>query len=132
MQQKHTSLSCWHLKPVRPVSKIGQTTSVGLSLSTDRGNRSDRFCPEPPQNTLETRTAPKCLKNLSSFKQEKPKHERDLPAQKPFTTAHMAKPVKPVWETGQASFAWTVRKNTARGKNSAFQAIDLPMFHKSK
>jgi hypothetical protein len=38
-----------------------------------------------------------------------------------------AKLVRPVWETGQASFAWTVGKNTTRGKNSTFQVIDLPV-----
>jgi hypothetical protein len=39
----------------------------------------------------------------------------------------MAKPVRPVWETGQAGFAWTVGKNTTRGKNSKLQVIDLPI-----
>jgi hypothetical protein len=39
----------------------------------------------------------------------------------------MAKLVIPVWETGQAGFAWTVGKNSARGKNSTFQPIDLPI-----
>jgi hypothetical protein len=39
--------------------------------------------------------------------------------------AHRAKPVRPVWETDQAGFAWTVGKNTTRGKNSKLQAIDL-------
>jgi hypothetical protein len=42
-------------------------------------------------------------------------------------TAHRAKTGQTVWETGQAGFAWTVRKNTARGKNSTLQAIDLPI-----
>jgi hypothetical protein len=37
------------------------------------------------------------------------------------------KPVRLVWETGQTGFAWTVGNNTARGKNSTFQAIDLPI-----
>jgi hypothetical protein len=36
-------------------------------------------------------------------------------------TTHRAKPVRPVWETGQAGFAWTVEKNIARGKNSTFE-----------
>jgi hypothetical protein len=37
------------------------------------------------------------------------------------------KPVRPVWETGQIGFAWTVGKNSARGKNSTFSLIDLPI-----
>jgi hypothetical protein len=51
-----------------------------------------------------------CLKNLSSFKQEQPYHDRDFLAQKLFTTAHRAKPVRPVWETGQASFGLDSRE----------------------
>jgi hypothetical protein len=80
---------------------------VGLSLSIGRGHRSNRFgksvrpvLSKNPQNTFETKTAPKRLKNLSYFEQEKPKHDRDSLAQKPFTIAHRAKPVRPVWETG--------------------------------
>jgi recombination DNA repair RAD52 pathway protein len=103
---------------------------MGLSLSTgkengqtDLANRSGRFCPETPQNTSETKIAPTHDKSLSSFEQEKPSLDRDPLAQKPFTTAHRAKPVRPVWETGQAGFAWTVGKNTARGKNSTFQLV---------
>jgi hypothetical protein len=38
-----------------------------------------------------------------------------------------AKPVRPVWETGQACFAWAVEKNSARGKNPTFTSIDLPI-----
>jgi hypothetical protein len=36
-----------------------------------------------------------------------------------------AKPVRSVWETGQASFAKAVGKNLARGKNLTFTSIDL-------
>jgi hypothetical protein len=68
---------------------------MGLSLSTGRGNRSDRFgklvrpvLSRNPQNTFETKTTPKHLKNLSYIEQEKPKHDRDSLAQKPFTIAH--------------------------------------------
>jgi hypothetical protein len=55
-QRKHTRQGCWQLKPVRSVSEIGQTASVGLSLTqagetgqTGLANRSDRLCPETPQ-----------------------------------------------------------------------------------
>jgi hypothetical protein len=111
-ERKPTRPSCWQPKPVRPVSETGQTASVGLSLQqaretgqTSLANRSGRFCPESPQNTFETKTTPKRLKKLSSFEQENPSHDKDSLAQKPFTTAHRAKPVRLVWETGQAGFA---------------------------
>jgi hypothetical protein len=34
----------------------------------------------------------------------KPRCNKDFLAQKPFSTAHMAKPVRLVWETDQAGF----------------------------
>jgi hypothetical protein len=62
-QRKHTRHRCWNLKLVRPVSEIGQTAFVGLSLTqsgeTDRtglANRSGRFCPETPQNSVRHKT----------------------------------------------------------------------------
>jgi hypothetical protein len=55
-QRKHTRHGCWQPKPVRPVSEISHTASVGLSLTqagetgqTGLTNRSDRLCPETPQ-----------------------------------------------------------------------------------
>jgi hypothetical protein len=36
------------------------------------------------------------------------------------------KPVRPVWETGKAGFAWTVGKNTARGSTLPKPNLDLP------
>jgi hypothetical protein len=81
MQRKPTRPSCRNLKPVRLVFEIGQTAFVGLSLSTGRGNRSDRFGKpvrpvlsrnsqktpprlKLPQNT--TRTSPPLNKNNHS------------------------------------------------------------------
>jgi hypothetical protein len=68
-------------KPVRPVWQTGQTDFV-QKLSKD----------------------PKHLKSLSTSEQMKPWRNRDFLAQKSFSTAHKAIPVRPVWETGQASF----------------------------
>jgi hypothetical protein len=84
-------------KPVRLVWQSGQTDFV-QNLPKD----------------------PKHLKSLSTSEQKKPWYNRDFLAQKPFSTAHRAKPVRPV-------FAWTVGKNTARGKNSTLPPIDLPI-----
>jgi hypothetical protein len=58
------------------VSEIGQTASVGLSLTqageigqTGLANRSGRFYPETPQRPFREKNF---LKNLSSFEQEQP------------------------------------------------------------
>jgi hypothetical protein len=82
-------------KPVRPVWQTGQTD----------------FVQKLPKD-------PKHLESHYTYEQKKPWHNRDFLAQKHFSTAHKAKPVRPV-------FAWTVGKNTARGKNSTLPPIDL-------
>jgi hypothetical protein len=74
-------------KPVRPVWQTGQTDFV-QKLHKD----------------------PKHLKSLSTSEQKKPWHNRDFLAQKHFSTAHRAKPVRPVWETGQAGFCLDSRE----------------------
>jgi hypothetical protein len=68
-------------KPVRPVRQTGQTD----------------FVKKLPKD-------PKCLKGLSTSEQTKPWSSKDFLAQRSFSTAHRAKPVRPVWETGQAGF----------------------------
>jgi hypothetical protein len=66
------NLSGRFLKPVIPTlsdlasQQAGETGQAGLA------NRSGWFCPGTPQNTFDTKTAPKRLKNLSFFEQEKP------------------------------------------------------------
>jgi hypothetical protein len=71
-QRKHTRHNCWNLKPVTPVSETGQTASVGLSLTqtgeigqTGLANRSDRFCPETPQNSPETQNISRAFPPLN-------------------------------------------------------------------
>jgi hypothetical protein len=130
-QQKHTRHSCWNLKPVRPVSETSQTTSVGLSLTqtgetgqTDLANRSDRFCPETPQNSLETQNTSRAfppLNKRSHSATETPllKNSSRQPTWR-NQSDRFGKPVRPV-------LAWTVGKNTTCGKNSKLQAIDLPI-----
>jgi hypothetical protein len=98
-------------KQVRPVSETGQTASVGLSLTQAGETSQTDFVQNLPKD-------PKHLKSLSTSEQKKPWHNRDFLAQKPFSTAHRAKPVRSV-------FAWIVGKNTARGKNSTLLPIDL-------
>jgi hypothetical protein len=83
-------------KPVRLVWQTGQTD----------------FVQKLPKD-------PKHLKSLSTSEQTKPWSSKDFLAQKPFSTAHRAKPVRPV-------FAWTVRKNTARGSTPPNPNLDLP------
>jgi hypothetical protein len=60
-------------KPVRPVWQTGQTD----------------FVQKLPKD-------PKRLKSLSTSEQTKPWGSKDFLAQKPFSTAHRAKPVRPV------------------------------------
>jgi hypothetical protein len=74
-------------KPVRPVWQTGQTD----------------FVQELPKD-------PKHLKSLSTSEQTKPWSNRVFLAEKPFSTAHRAKPVRPVWETGQAGFCLDSRE----------------------
>jgi hypothetical protein len=71
-QRKHTRPSYWHLKPVRPVSEIGQTASVGLSLpqagetgQTGLINGSCRFCLETPQKHLRDQNTPRTFPPLN-------------------------------------------------------------------
>jgi hypothetical protein len=120
-------------KPVRAVSETGQTASVGLSLTqagetsqTGLANRSDLFCPETPQR-------PKHLKSLSTSEQMKPWCNRDFLAQKHFSTAHRAKPVRPVWETGQADFCLDSREeHSPREKLNTPSNRSPDSFHGSK
>jgi hypothetical protein len=64
---------------------------------------------------------PKHLKSLSTSEQKKPWHNRDFLGQKPFSTAHRAKPVRLVWETGQAGFCLDSREeHTPREKLNTF------------
>jgi hypothetical protein len=82
-------------KPVRPVRQTGQTDSV-QKLPKD----------------------PKHLKSLSTSEQPKPWSSRDFLAQRSFSTAHRAKPVRPVWETGQAGFSLDSREEHSPRDNS--------------
>jgi hypothetical protein len=94
-QRNHTRHGCWQPKPVRPVSETGQTASVGLSLTQAGETGQTDSVQELPKD-------PKHLKSLSTSEQMKPWSSKDFLAQRPFSTAHRAKPVRPVWETGQA------------------------------
>jgi hypothetical protein len=91
-------------KPVKPIWQTGQTNFV-QNLPKD----------------------PKHLKSLPTSEQKKPWHNRDILAQKPFSTAHRAKPVRPVWEIGQASFCLDSRGEHSPRENSTLPPIDLPI-----
>jgi hypothetical protein len=96
--------SCRQGKPVIPVWQSGQTDFI--------------------QNLLKD---PKHLKSLSTSEQKKPWHNRDFLAQKPFSTAQRAKPVRPVWETGQTGFCLDSREEHSPRENSTLPPIDLPI-----
>jgi hypothetical protein len=77
-----------------------------------------------------SRTSPKTpnhLKSLSTSKQKKTRHNKDFLAQKHFSTAHRANRSDRFGKLVSPVFAWTVRKNTAGGKNSTHPPIDLPI-----
>jgi hypothetical protein len=97
-------------KPVRPVWQTGQTDFVQELLKD-----------------------PKHLKSLSTSEQTKPWSNRDFLAQKPFLTAHRAKPVRPVWETGQADFCLDSREeHSPREKLNTSPNRSPDSFHGSK
>jgi hypothetical protein len=81
-------------KPVKPVRQTGQTDSV-------------QKLPEDPKH----------LKSLSTSEQTKPWGSKDL-LERSFSTAHRAKPVRPVWETGQAGFSLDSREEHSPRVNS--------------
>jgi hypothetical protein len=125
-QWKHTRHGCRQPKPVRPVSKTGQTASNGLShIQAGETGQTD-FVQKLPKD-------PKHLKSLSTSEQMKPWCNRDFLAQKPFSTAHRAKPVRPVWETGQAGFCLDSREeHTPREKLHPSTNRSPDSFHGSK
>jgi hypothetical protein len=87
-------------------------------------NRSDRFCPETPQNFPETQNTSKAFPPLN--KRSHSATETPLlktPSQQPTGqnwSDRFGKLVRPV-------LARAVGKNIAREKNSKLQAIDLPI-----
>jgi hypothetical protein len=97
-------------KPVGPVWQTGQTD----------------FVQKLPKD-------PKHLKSLSTSEQMKPWCNRDFLAQKPFSTAHRAKLVRPVWETGQAGFCLDSREeHSSREKLHPSTNRSPDSFHGSK
>jgi hypothetical protein len=97
-------------KPVRPVRQLGQTDFV-QNLPND----------------------PKHLKSLPTSEQKKPWHSRDILAQKPFSTAQRAKPVRLVLETGQAGFCLDSREeHSPREKLNTSSNRTPDSFHRSK
>jgi hypothetical protein len=84
-------------KPVRPVCQTGQTD----------------FVQKLPKD-------PKHFKSLSTSKQKKPYRIRDFLAQKPFSTAHKAKPVRPVWEIGRHLWPGQSGRTQPAGKTQTF------------
>jgi hypothetical protein len=97
-------------KPVRLVWQTGQTD----------------FVQKLPKD-------PKHLKSLSTSEQMKPWCNIDFLAQKPFSTAHRAKLVRPVWETGQADFCLDSREESSLRENLNTPSNRSPdSFHGSK
>jgi hypothetical protein len=98
--------SGWFLKPVRPLLLDLASRRQGKPVRPVWQSGQTDFVENLPKD-------PEHMKSLSTSEQNKPWHNRDFLAQKPFLTAHRVKPVRPV-------FAWTVGKNTARGKTQHF------------
>jgi hypothetical protein len=80
-------------------------------------NLLDRLYLETPQNSPETQNTSRAFSHLN--KRSHSAIETPL-LKNPSRQPTKAKPVRPV-------LAWAVGKNTARGKNSKFQEIDLPI-----
>jgi hypothetical protein len=60
-------------------------------------------------------------------------HNRDFLAQKRFSTAHKAKPIRPIWETGQAGFCLDSREeHSPREKLNTSSNQTPDSFHGSK
>jgi hypothetical protein len=126
MQRKHTRHGCWQPKLFKPVSETGQTASVGLSLTQAGETGQIDFVQNLPKD-------PKHLKSLSTSEQNKPWHNRDILAQKPFLTAHRVKPFRPVWETGQAGFCLnSMEEHSPREKLNTSSNRSPDLFHGSK
>jgi hypothetical protein len=110
-QRNHTRHDCWQHKPVRLVSKTGQTASVGHSLTQAGQTGQTDSVQKLPKD-------PKNLKRLSTSEQTRPWSSKDFLAQRSFSTTHRAKPVRPVWETGQAGFSLDSREEYSPRVNS--------------
>jgi hypothetical protein len=79
----------WFLKPVRPLLLDLASRRQGKPVRPVRQTGQTDFVQKLPKD-------PKHLKSLSTSEQTKPWSSRDFLAQKPFSTAHRAKPVRPV------------------------------------
>jgi hypothetical protein len=99
------------LKPVRPLL---------LDLASRRQGKPVRLVRQTGQidSVQELPKDPKHLKSLSTSEQTKPWSSKDFLAQRPLSTAHRAKPVRPVWETGQAGFSLDSREEHSSRVNS--------------
>jgi hypothetical protein len=96
--------SCRQGKPVRPVWQTGQTDFVQKLPKDPNISRTFPHLNKRSYGAIET----SLLKNPSRLPTGQNRSDR------------FGKPVRPV-------FAWTVRKNTARGKNSTHPPTDLPI-----
>jgi hypothetical protein len=123
-QRKHTQHSCWQPKPVRPVSETGQAASVVLSFTQAGETGQADFLQKPPKNLskrkLAPRTSPPLNKNSHGMTETFLLKNSSRKPTGLNRSDRFGKPVRP-------ALAWTVGKNSARGKNSKLQAVDLPI-----
>jgi hypothetical protein len=118
--------SGWFLKPVRPLLLDLASRRQGKLVRPIWQTGQTDFVQNLPKN-------PKHLKSLSTSERKKPWHNRDFLAQKPFSTAHRTKPVRPVKESGQAGF-----RLDSREEHSPREKLNTPFnrspnsFHGSK
>jgi hypothetical protein len=129
-QRKLTRHGCWQLKPVRPVSETGQTTSVGLSLAQARetglvwqigqAGSVQKLPKDPSEKKPASRTSPLSNKNNHSTTETSLLRNSLRQPTGLNWSDRFGKPVRAV-------LAWTVGKNSTHGKNSNLQSIDLPI-----
>jgi hypothetical protein len=114
------------LKPVRPLL---------LDLASSRQGKPVRPVWQSGQNDFVQNLPkdPKHLKSLSTSEHKKPWHNRDILAQKPFSTAHRPKLFRPVWETSQTGFCLDSREeHSPREKLNTSSNRSPDSFHGSK
>jgi hypothetical protein len=114
------------LKPVKPLLLDLASRRQGKSVRPVWQTGQTDFVQKLPKD-------PKHLKSLSTSEQMKPWCNKDFLAQKPFSTAHREKSVRPVWETGQAGFCLDSREEHSPREKLTTPSTQSPdSFHGSK
>jgi hypothetical protein len=104
------------------IRRLRKISTKHLTLGKDNINKVPSRIQNPrttrPKHLQKLPKDPKHLKSLSTSEQTKPWSSKDFLAQRSFSTAHRAKPVRPVWETGQSGFSLDSRGEHSPRVNS--------------